>query len=119
MKIWPSSSCTGDGEMTCLSMLDDSQSSVPSESASAEMPTILPHSAEYTYIFFPAIVIGVTDEWDIWSPFGLGVFQRTLPVSHSTPIRSTSLPQGARTAVVPSMIGHCAVYHSSFMLWVP
>src|SRR5258706_15782832 len=64
------------------------------------------------YIFLPFTVVGMIDACDIFQFFGLGVFQRTFPVSQSTPIMRTSPPQGARTAVVPSMIGHWAVYPS-------
>src|SRR4029450_10520838 len=112
MKMWPSSRTTGEGEITCLSMQVSSHSTVPTLSFSAEMPTILPHSAQYTYCFFPLRVIGVMDEWDIWRPFVLGVFQTMFPLSRSTPIIRISFPTGARTAVLPSMIGHCAAYQS-------
>src|SRR5262245_50944209 len=50
------------------------------------------------------------DECVIFHPLGLGVCQRTLPVSKSTASKSASLPPGARITRPFSTKGHCPAY---------
>ena len=54
--------------------------------------------------------MGMTDEWDIFSPASLGVHQHVFPVFTSMPTIRVSFPAGARMSSSPLISGHWPAY---------